>query len=296
MIPARTPRGSLIASARLGTNDLDETIAWWKGENVPVWGVIPERVGIAAGPEARLYREGLNEYDAVLRRAAQALKPAPLVVAATAGAWRRSRVAAKPGLRVLLYERGPDLRRHGLGNVCSSWCASRRRKIGCGRARTVLATAAPWPPPVGWECRVGTGSEGRSLHAVGNLIRVARHSSMQHLQRRPRIRGEIGGAEARPLSTRAIVQPRGLLTSIELLSAVQRHRVHDRCLHYGTTTEVRRSRSMRASRGRAVNSAGCHDWPRGGLTATRRPSEFCALLLGCARSSGEYARLANTGT
>jgi chromosome partitioning protein len=69
MIPARTPRGLLIASARLGTNDLEETIAWWKGENVPVWGVIPERVGIAAGPEARLYRDGLTEYDAVLRRA-----------------------------------------------------------------------------------------------------------------------------------------------------------------------------------------------------------------------------------
>ena len=34
----------------------------------PVWGVIPERVGIAAGPEARLYREGLDRFDAVLRR------------------------------------------------------------------------------------------------------------------------------------------------------------------------------------------------------------------------------------
>jgi chromosome partitioning protein len=69
MIPKGTPHGVLIAAARLGTNDLDETIAWWKGENVPVWGVIPERVGIAAGPEARLYREGLTEYDTVLRRA-----------------------------------------------------------------------------------------------------------------------------------------------------------------------------------------------------------------------------------
>jgi chromosome partitioning protein len=69
MIPARTPRGVIVAAARLGTNDLDETIAWWKSESVPVWGVIPERVGIAAGPEARLYREGLNEYEAVLRRA-----------------------------------------------------------------------------------------------------------------------------------------------------------------------------------------------------------------------------------
>jgi chromosome partitioning protein len=69
MIPAKTPRGVVICAARLGTNDLEETIAWWKAEKVPVWGVIPERVGIAAGPEARLYREGLDEYDKVLRRA-----------------------------------------------------------------------------------------------------------------------------------------------------------------------------------------------------------------------------------
>jgi len=69
MIPARTPRGVVISAARLGTNDLDETIAWWRAEKVPIWGVIPERVGIAAGPEARLYRQGLDEYDAVLRRA-----------------------------------------------------------------------------------------------------------------------------------------------------------------------------------------------------------------------------------
>jgi chromosome partitioning protein len=69
MIPTRTSRGLLIAAARLGTNDLEETIAWWKGENVPVWGVIPERVGIAAGPEARLYRDGLAEYETVFRRA-----------------------------------------------------------------------------------------------------------------------------------------------------------------------------------------------------------------------------------
>lgn len=69
MIPAKIARGVVICSARLGTNDLEETIAWWKAEKVPIWGVIPERVGIAAGPEARLYREGLAEYAAVLRRA-----------------------------------------------------------------------------------------------------------------------------------------------------------------------------------------------------------------------------------
>jgi chromosome partitioning protein len=72
MIPARTQRGVVVCAARLGTNDLDEAIAWWKTEKVPVWGVIPERVAIAAGPEARLYRQGLEEYDAVLRRALRA--------------------------------------------------------------------------------------------------------------------------------------------------------------------------------------------------------------------------------
>ena len=68
MIPSKTPRGIVVAAARLGTNDLQETIDWWKGQNVPIWGVVPERVGIAAGPEARLYRDGLDEYGKVLRR------------------------------------------------------------------------------------------------------------------------------------------------------------------------------------------------------------------------------------
>ena len=68
MIPSKTPRGIVIAAARLGTNDLQETIDWWKGENVPVWGVVPERVSIAAGPEARLSNDGLDEYAKVLRR------------------------------------------------------------------------------------------------------------------------------------------------------------------------------------------------------------------------------------
>jgi chromosome partitioning protein len=69
MVPGRTPRGLVISAARLGTNDLDETIAWWESQNVPIWAVVPERVGIAAGPEARLYREGLDLYDGVFRKA-----------------------------------------------------------------------------------------------------------------------------------------------------------------------------------------------------------------------------------
>ncbi|MGC8510272.1 MAG: ParA family protein [Acidimicrobiales bacterium] len=69
LIPSSTPRGLVICAARRGTNDLEAAIDWWKSQRVEVWGVVPERVGIAAGPEARLNREGLTEYDAVLRRA-----------------------------------------------------------------------------------------------------------------------------------------------------------------------------------------------------------------------------------
>lgn len=69
MLPSRTPRGLVISAARLGTNDLTDTIDWWKKEGVAIWGVIPERVGIAAGPESRLYREGLDLYADVLKRA-----------------------------------------------------------------------------------------------------------------------------------------------------------------------------------------------------------------------------------
>jgi chromosome partitioning protein len=69
MLPRSTPRGVVVCAARLGTNDLEETIAWWTGQEVPVWGVVPERVGIAAGPESRLYAEGLDLYDKVLKKA-----------------------------------------------------------------------------------------------------------------------------------------------------------------------------------------------------------------------------------
>jgi chromosome partitioning protein len=69
MLPRSTPRGVVVCAARLGTNDLAETIAWWTGQEVPVWGVIPERVGIASGPDSRLYPEGIDAYGSVLKKA-----------------------------------------------------------------------------------------------------------------------------------------------------------------------------------------------------------------------------------
>lgn len=68
LVPAKTPRGVVIVSARFGTNDLEDTIAWWREQKTPIWGVVPERVAIASGPEARLSREGLDLYATLLRR------------------------------------------------------------------------------------------------------------------------------------------------------------------------------------------------------------------------------------
>lgn len=69
MVPSGTPVGVVVCAARLGTHDLDQTIEWWEGQRVAVWGVVPERVSIAAGPEGRLSREGLDLYAEVLSRA-----------------------------------------------------------------------------------------------------------------------------------------------------------------------------------------------------------------------------------
>ena len=69
MVGGKTPHGVVICAARLGTNDLDEAVAWWEEQKVAIWGIIPERVGIASGPESRLYREGLDAYASVLKKA-----------------------------------------------------------------------------------------------------------------------------------------------------------------------------------------------------------------------------------
>ncbi|HVB91570.1 MAG TPA: AAA family ATPase [Acidimicrobiales bacterium] len=69
MTPSNIPAGVVICSARLGTNDLEATVAWWTDLKVPVWGIVPERVSIATGPAAGLSHEGMEHYGRVLRKA-----------------------------------------------------------------------------------------------------------------------------------------------------------------------------------------------------------------------------------
>lgn len=74
MVPAGVPSGLVISSARPNTRDFRETVAAWTADKVPIWGVIPERVGIAAGPEAPLHADGL-EAAAKLWRAVSRAAP-----------------------------------------------------------------------------------------------------------------------------------------------------------------------------------------------------------------------------
>ena len=73
-LKANLPAGVVICSARLGTRDLEATVEWWAELDVPVWGIIPERVSIAAGPSARLSFEGLDLYGQVLKKAMAKLR------------------------------------------------------------------------------------------------------------------------------------------------------------------------------------------------------------------------------
>ncbi len=75
LVPKRLPAGLVFSSARTFTRDYQETVAMWQEAGVPVWGTIPERVGIAAGPDGWLSPEGIELYADVLRRARRATRP-----------------------------------------------------------------------------------------------------------------------------------------------------------------------------------------------------------------------------
>jgi chromosome partitioning protein len=64
----------VISSARTYTRDYQDVVAAWTEANVPVWGSVPERVSIAAGPEASLAADGVDAYRSVWRRALRAVR------------------------------------------------------------------------------------------------------------------------------------------------------------------------------------------------------------------------------
>lgn len=76
MVPDGTPAGLVICSARTFTRDYQDTLATWSEARVPVWGTIPERVGIAAGPTRPLFEDGLEAYKKVWRRVQTAARGA----------------------------------------------------------------------------------------------------------------------------------------------------------------------------------------------------------------------------
>ncbi len=66
MVPEGLRRGLVVTAARAQTRDYRETVAAWEEAGVPVWGSIPERVSVAAGPDGPLVPEALSAYEAVL--------------------------------------------------------------------------------------------------------------------------------------------------------------------------------------------------------------------------------------
>ena len=75
IVPDRTAAGLVICSARTFTRDYHESLENWSSVKVPVWGTVPERVAIAAGPTGRLHDDGLEAYRKVWRRAQAAARP-----------------------------------------------------------------------------------------------------------------------------------------------------------------------------------------------------------------------------
>ena len=66
MIPVGVPHGLVVIAARVQTRDYRETVTAWEDSGLPVWGSIPERVAVAAGPDAPLSAEALDLYRGVL--------------------------------------------------------------------------------------------------------------------------------------------------------------------------------------------------------------------------------------
>ncbi|MGI8751270.1 MAG: ParA family protein [Acidimicrobiales bacterium] len=69
MIPEGVRFGLVVTAARTQTKDYRETVAAWEAAGVPVWGSVPERVAVAAGPDGPLSSQALDAYRLVLTAA-----------------------------------------------------------------------------------------------------------------------------------------------------------------------------------------------------------------------------------
>jgi chromosome partitioning protein len=76
LVPGGTPAGLVISSARTYTNDFQWALAAWAEAGVAVWGAVPERVAIAAGPAAWLSEDGLEALRPVWQRVLRAARAA----------------------------------------------------------------------------------------------------------------------------------------------------------------------------------------------------------------------------
>jgi chromosome partitioning protein len=72
LVPDGLPFGVVICAARTFTRDYHEAVASWEDDDVPVWGTVPERVSIAAGPDGWLSPAGLEAYGEVWRHCERA--------------------------------------------------------------------------------------------------------------------------------------------------------------------------------------------------------------------------------
>jgi chromosome partitioning protein len=73
-VPVNVPVGLVVCSARTYTRDYHELVETWSRGMERIWGSIPERVSIAAGPQANLAEDGLEAYRSVWRRAQRAAR------------------------------------------------------------------------------------------------------------------------------------------------------------------------------------------------------------------------------
>ena len=75
LVPDGLPFGVVICAARTFTRDYHEAVASWEDDDVPVWGTVPERVSIAAGPDGWLAPAGLDAYRGVWRHCESSAQP-----------------------------------------------------------------------------------------------------------------------------------------------------------------------------------------------------------------------------